>query len=341
MKLSSAQLPQHCSQPLKPIYLLSSSEPLLVQEAREQLIQAAQKQGYMETELLCVEPHFDWQQIPASTANFSLFAQKKLIDCRLPQPKPGDAGTAALQTYCKMANPDCVLIISTDKVDATAQKSRWYKLIDEHGAVLPLWPLKANEFPKWLQQRLSQRGLQCPPKAIALLAERTEGNLLAASQEIEKLQLLYDHGPLTLEQVEHSVIQASRYDIFQLIDTAMSGDAKKCYQILEQLRAEGNEPPLILWALTRELRTVAQFAFGLEQGRKLPELFQAYHTWDNRKPILQQALRHLSLRRCYELLQHAQKTDSVIKGLGVGNAWDELLKLALSLAGIPLGLPTI
>jgi DNA polymerase III subunit delta len=339
MKLSSAQLPQHCSQPLKPIYLLSSSEPLLVQEAREQLIQAAQKQGYTETELLCVEPHFDWQQIPASTANFSLFAQKKLIDCRLPHAKPGDAGTAALQAYCKMANPDCVLIISTDKVDATSQKSRWYKLIDEHGAVLSLWPLKANEFPRWLQQRLSQRGLQCPPKAIALLAERTEGNLLAASQEIEKLQLLYDRGPLTLEQVEDSVIQASRYDIFQLIDTALSGDAKKCYQILDQLRAEGNEPPLILWALTRELRTITQLAYGVAQGRKLSNLLQEHRIWDTRKAVLQQALRHLSLRRCHELLQHAQHTDSVIKGVNTGNVWDELLKLALSLAGIPLCRP--
>lgn len=331
MKLSSAQLPQHLTQSLKPIYLLTSSEPLLVQETRERLIQAAKQQGYSETELMTVEPRFDWQTLPASAANLSLFADKKILDCRLGSSKPGDAGLAALTRFGELANPDCLLIISADKLDAATQKSRWVKLIDELGVIITLWAPNPKQFLGWIAERAEKQGLRLSKEAIALIADRTEGNLLAASQECEKLSLLYGNQAISLAQAEASVLQASRFDLFQLVDTALSGDKKRSLHMLMQLRGEGLEPTLILWGLTRELRSLSEMAFQLQAGKNLAAIFQAHRTWDTRKPLLQQALKRLSLARCYELMHQAQETDATIKGLRTGQVWDQLTQLTLGL----------
>lgn len=334
MRLRSDQLAAHLAKPLLPIYLVSGDEPLQLNEATDALRAAARAQGYSEREVLQVEAGFDWGALAAAGSNLSLFAERRLIELRMPSGKPGDAGSKALCAYAAAATPDNLLLISCGKLDKQQQKSKWFTALESAGAVIQIWPVEPSALPGWIRQRLQGRGLQPTAEAAQLLAERVEGNLLAAAQEVEKLALLYGGGGLDAEQVRSAVADSARYDVFELADTALAGDGARCARVLEGLRGEGDDPVLILWALVREVRALAQVAAGQAAGTPLETLFQQHKVWDKRKPLYQAALKRHNLRRWRALLRRAARLDRICKGAEPGNPWDELLQFSLLMAGV-------
>jgi len=334
MRLRAEQLPSHVEKPLLPIYLVSGDEPLQLNEATDALRAAARAQGYSEREVLQVETGFDWSALAAAGSNLSLFAERRLIELRMPSGKPGDAGSKALSAYAAAATLDNLLLISCGKLDKQQQKSKWFTALEGAGAVIQIWPVEPPALPGWIGQRLRSRGLQPTVEAAQLLAERVEGNLLAAAQEVEKLALLCGAGPLDAEQVRSAVADSARYDVFELADTALAGDGARCARVLEGLRGEGDEPVLILWALVREVRALAQIAAGQAGGTPLDTLLQQHKVWDKRKPLYLAALKRHNLRRWRALLRRAARLDRICKGAEPGNPWDELLQFSLLMAGV-------
>jgi DNA polymerase-3 subunit delta len=334
MRLRADDLEGHLKRGLLPIYLVSGDEPLQLNEATDALRAAARAQGYTEREVLQVETGFDWGALAAAGSNLSLFAERKLIELRLPSGKPGDAGAKALTAYATAPSPDNLLLISCGKLEKQQQSSKWFKALEAAGAVLQVWPVEPRALPGWIRQRLLSRGMQPTPEAAQLLAERVEGNMLAAAQEVEKLVLLHGTGALDGETVRTAVADSARYDVFELADAALGGDAARCARIVEGLRGEGEEPVLILWALVREVRTLALVAAEQAAGTPLDTLLQQQRVWDKRKPLYQAALKRHNLRRWRALLRRAARLDRVCKGAEPGNPWDELLQFSLLMAGV-------
>jgi len=333
MRLRPEQLDGHLRQRLSPVYLISGDEPLQIQEVADAIRAAARAQGFTERQVMHVESSFDWSALAAEAGALSLFAERKIIDLRLPSAKPGDKGSKALVEYTARPPEDNLLLITAGKLEREQQNSKWFKSIDGCGVVVQVWPLDHKALPGWIAQRLTSRGLSATPEAVALLAERVEGNMLAAAQEVEKLAMLYGTGQLDVEAVRGAVADSSRYDVFELADAALAGDAARCARILEGLHGEGEEPVLILWSLVREIRTLALIAAAQANGTPLDALFAEHRIWDKRKPLFRAALGRASARRWQQLLRRAARTDRVCKGMEQGNPWDELLQLSLLVAG--------
>ncbi|KUJ83323.1 DNA polymerase III subunit delta [Microbulbifer flavimaris] len=329
MRLNPRQLPQSLNKGLAPIYIVSGDEPLLVQECCDSIRAAAKKQGFNERELLHAEHNFDWGQLLASAGSMSLFAEKKLIEVRLPNGKPGDKGSKALQEFAQIGGEDLVLLLVLPKVDRSQLNSKWMKTLEQRGALIQVWPVDANEMPRWIHQRLRAEGLDAEPEAIQILAERVEGNLLAASQEIEKLKLLSSDNLITAATMNDAVASSARYDVFGLIDRALAGDAEAAVKTLHGLRAEGVEAPVVLWALAREIRSLLEIGEKLDQGQPINRLVRI----QKRQPLVQTALSRLSRRQLEALLLRARAVDNAIKGGRELNPWTGLLELSLNLSG--------
>jgi len=268
VKLKAEQLPKQLAAALAPVYAISGDEPLLCQEAADAIRAACKQAGYGERQVFSADAHFDWGRLYEAGASLSLFAEKTLLDVRLPSGKPGDKGAAVLLEYLDNPPADKILLLSLPKLDSSTQKSKWCKALAEHKAacLVQIWPVEAAALPGWISQRLAAAGLSADNEAAALLAERVEGNLLAAAQEIEKLKL-HDHsGRLTVESVQAAVADSARFDLFGLIDSALQGDAAHALRTLYGLRSEGVDSVVILWALARELRTLAALAAAQAQG---------------------------------------------------------------------------
>ena len=331
MQLSIEKLETHLAQGLAPVYFFSGDEPLQLGEAADAVRGTARAQGFTEREVMDVDKGFDWNNLIAAGNALSLFAERKLIDLRLPSGKPGKDGGEALMEYTARPPEDTVLLISSGKIDKRSQQTKWFQALDKLGVTLQVWPVEAREMPQWLARRLQSRGLHASPDAVAMVAERVEGNLLAAAQEVDKLLLLYGEGKLSAEQVETAVADSARYDVFNLVDVALLGEIPRLMRMLEGLRGEGVEPILVLWALSREIRNLAEMAARMEQGQA-PERVMAA-VWAKRKPAVQAGLRRHNSARWQQMLRRAARLDRVVKGAAAGNAWDELLQLALLMAG--------
>ena len=343
MKLASAQLAKHLLGELAPIYLVSGDEPLLCQEATDAIRDAARKQGFDERQVFNADANFDWGSLLQAGASLSLFAQRRLLELRLPSGKPGDKGASALIEYASRPVEDTILLISLPKLDGNTQKSKWGKaLIDNpHTQFVQIWPVDAAQLPQWVRQRLSNAGLAAQQDAVELIAARVEGNLLAAAQEVEKLKLLAEGNQVTLETVQAAVADSARFDVFGLVDAILIGDATHALRILEGLRGEGVEPPVILWALARELRSLAGLALQFSQGVPLDKAFSQARppVWDKRRPLVGKALQRHTALRWNQLLQDAQHLDAQIKGQAPGSVWTGLSRLCLLMAGQRLPLP--
>lgn len=333
MRLRAESLAEHLSRPLLPVYWVSGDEPFQIDEACKQIRRAAQAQAYTERQVFHAERSFDWQQLRQSTENLSLFAERKLIELRLPSGKPGTEGSAALQDYVKAPPPDTVLLVISGKLEASQQKSKWFSAVEQAGAWLAVWPLEANRLPQWIAQRLRLRQMQASPEAIQLLVDRIEGNLLAADQELEKLCLLYGSGQIDAAQVQAAVSDSARFDIFGLVDDALDGKHGRLARVMFGLRAEGMEPILVLWALHREIRALAQMARECEAGQSVDRVMASYRVWDKRKALVRKALQRGTARDWAAMLTTCSRLDRLVKGQGTGRAWDELLELAFALAG--------
>ncbi|HBO1240632.1 DNA polymerase III subunit delta [Pseudomonas aeruginosa] len=343
MKLTPAQLAKHLQGPLAPVYVVSGDEPLLCQEACDAIRQACRERDFGERQVFNAEANFDWGLLLEAGASLSLFAEKRLIELRLPSGKPGDKGAAILQEYLQRPPEDTVLLLSLPKLDGSTQKTKWAKaLIDGNAAqFIQVWPVDVHQLPQWIRQRLSQAGLSASPEALELIAARVEGNLLAAAQEIEKLKLLAEGNQIDAATVQAAVADSARFDVFGLIDAALGGESAHALRILEGLRGEGIEPPVILWGLAREIRLLAGLAQQYGQGIPLEKAFAQARppVWDKRRPLLTRALQRHSSSRWNQMLRDAQLIDAQIKGQAPGSPWSGLSLLALTLAGQRLGLP--
>lgn len=344
MKLSPAQLAKQLKSPLAPVYVVSGDEPLLCQEAADAIRNAARSQGFGERQVFNADANFDWGQLYEAGASLSLFAEKRLLELRVPSGKPGDKGAAAILEYLKRPAEDTVLLISLPKLDGSAQKSKWAKALLDGPQVqfVQIWPIDAQQLPQWIRQRLAQAGLSASQEAVELIAARVEGNLLAAAQEVEKLKLLAEGNQVDADTVQAAVADSARFDVFGLLDCTLRGEAAHALRMLDGLRGEGVEPPVVLWALARELRLLAGLAQQYAQGVPLERAFAQARppVWDKRRPLVSRALQRHPAAHWNQLLLEAQLIDAQIKGQAAGDPWNGLARLALAVAGQRLSLPS-
>lgn len=331
------QLSADLKRGLRPVYLVSGDETLLVQEACDAIRAAARAAGFSERQVLHAEGSFNWSELLAANSELSLFAERKLLDLRLPSGKPGDEGSKTLCAFCAATNDDTLLLITAPKLDASAKRSKWYKALESTGAVIICWPIAVEQLPGWLEARLKRAGLNADSAALELLADRVQGNLLAAAQEVEKLALYADQGLVTVDTITAAVGDSARFDVFALVDTALSGNAAAALRTLRGLRAEGTEAPVVLWALSRELRLLYSCAVPMENGAGIDRLLDANRVFDRRKPLLKAALRRLGSRRLTGLIRRAAAADRAIKGAGDGDPWLLMEDILLALAGVRPG----
>jgi len=331
VKLQPQQLDAHLKQGLASVYFISGDEPLQLQEAADAIRVAAQTEGYSERQVMHVEPGFDWNQLLAEASALSLFAEKRIIDLRMPSAKPGREGGAALKAYTQSLPPDTLLLIQAGKLEGSARNSAWVKALDKAGVMIQVWPLNAGQTQQWLDRRLRTAGLHPDRDAVQLLSGRIEGNLLAAAQEVEKLRLLHEPGPLSADDVVSAVTDSARYTAFEMVDTALQGNHAHAVKMLQGLREEGvNEVP-ILWTLSRDIRLLTDYTELQARGENPDRALQS--AWRNRHGLLKQAARRLTMETCHALLAQCAQLDAVTKGQAAGNSWDGLLQLVSSLSG--------
>ena len=331
MRIRAEQLQQQLKKKLLPIYIVSGDEPLLIQETADMVRAACRTHGFSDREVMHVDNSFSWDDLLASNSAMSLFSDRKLIELRMPTGKPGE-GSKALIEYASNASPDNLLLIICNKLEPSSTRSKWYKAIEDAGASVQVWPIDAKQLPRWIEQRLATAGLSASPDAVGLLADRVEGNLLAASQEIDKLKLYTDGDQIDADTVTAAVADNARYDIFGLVDRAMEGDAAGSLKMLQGLKAEGSQPTVVLWALAREIRTLSLCAEQIEAGNGLDRVLQNNRIWDKRKPITKTALNRLRAKRLNRLLQLANKIDQSIKGMDNANPWDLMEQLVMAMS---------
>ena len=329
MKLGPERLAAELKRPLPAAILIAGDEPLQREESADRIRAAARDQGYTDREVFVAERSFDWASLLASSASLSLFASKRLIELRLPTARPGPQGAEALSAYAKDPAPDTLLlVIAEDKLEGNPV---WASALERAGLMVQVWPVEPARVPAWVRERLKSRGLDATADAVALIAGRVEGNLLAAAQEVDKLALLHSSGPLDAEAVAEAVADSARFDAFKLVDAALSGDLPRSVRVLEGLKAEGEEPVLVLGALLRQLKELASLALEMEAGAPAQRVLAG--VWERRRPLLQAALKRRKARAWQRLLKRAERADRVLKGRAQGRPWDELLELTTGMAG--------
>jgi DNA polymerase-3 subunit delta len=334
MKIAYQQVEQHLSKKLAPIYLISGDELLLIQETVSLIREAARKTGFTERTSLSVEAGSDWsKQLHAEAHSLSLFATKRIVELHLAGTKPNVTTGKILKEIAANPIADTILIISTNKLDSKTEQTAWFKALDKAGVTITIWPIAIDQLPQWIMQRAKKTNLAMTADAAKRLAEQVEGNLLAAAQEIEKLGLLHLTGTIDVQAIEQTVTDNARFDIFTLVECALSGNSPRAIRILENLEAEDAEPLLVLWALTREVRTLAELAYQAKQGVALGSLFSKYRIWEKRQPAVRRFLQQHSVASCWNLLSQSAQIDRLIKGARPGNIWSELQQLTLRIAG--------
>jgi DNA polymerase III subunit delta len=326
------QLATHLQRELASIYLISGDEPLQMQEAADEVRAAARSQGFTEREVIDQLAGFDWSALNAAAEHLSLFGDRRLLELRLNSPKVGTEGAKALTAYAERPPEDTLLLITLPKLERAQSNSKWLKCLEQSGVVVQIWPVEGNRLPPWIEQRLRRAGLVPEPGVVEMLADRVEGNLLAASQEIEKLLLLHGPGVISQERLLESVADSARFDVFGLVDTLLAGEAAKGLRMLQGLRAEGIAAPVVLWAISREIRALAQMAHEVEQGRHADQVMGTHRVWDKRKPLVRRGLqRRPALWR--QLLSICARADRAIKGLESVDPWLLFEELVLGMAG--------
>jgi DNA polymerase-3 subunit delta len=328
MRIRLEQLSGKLGSPLPAAWLVAGDEPLLVGEAADAIRARAREEGYTDRETFFVEGRFDWGNVLGSSQSLSLFASRRVLEVRMASPRPGPDGGKVLAELAANPPPDTLVLVVTGRLDRDVLSSAWGRAFEQHGILLQVWPVEVTALPGWLRARAARHGMQMTEEAARLLALRVEGNLLAAHQEIEKLALTREAGTVDEDDVAVSVANSARYDVFQLGEAALSGDAARALRILEGLRGEGVEAPIVLWLLAREIRALAAArrdgparAFGPQAER--------------RARALQAAVQRMAGRRLGPLVAQAAYVDRCIKGLGRGDPWDELTTLVADLAGVP------
>jgi DNA polymerase-3 subunit delta len=320
---------------LSPIYLITGDEPLQVAESTDAIRQQARAMGFEERLVFHADSSFDPSDLSAAAGAMSLFATQRLLELRL-SAVPSKAIGEALVAYAEDPPPDTVLMITAPKLDGAKKKSAWYRAIDRAGAVVTVWPTEVTQLPKWVEQRMRERGLTPDSEAVAMIVQRVEGNMLAAAQEVDKLALLLGDGQVSAEGVVQAVADSARFDVFKLTESALDGDAARFARILDGLRGEGTAAAMVLWALHRDIAQLHTMRERLTEGANVDALLNEWRIWDRQKPRWRTALTRTSLASCRALLSGCAVTEEVVKGGRKGDAWQSLRALGLTLAGVAL-----
>ncbi|ERP85341.1 DNA polymerase III subunit delta [Alcanivorax sp. P2S70] len=327
MRLRPEQLGKHLSSGLMPVYLVAGDEPLQQQELLDDLRRAARDQGYDERHRFSADTGIDWNAVLNEAQSMSLFGGRRILELVLGEKRPDKNGSQILRDLFANPSPDTLILIRCSKLDRRKDmKSAWVTALDEIGAIIEVWPVEGNQLRNWLQDRLASRGLHAGDDALALLIERSEGNLLAAAQEVDKLALLVDNGQVSPEHVQQAVGDSSRYSPFDLTEATAQGDAHRVLHIIQTLRAEGVEPPVLLWALSRDIRILDGMLGGGPPPRLPPQRARAMQAQANR----------LNPQQLRAAQASAIRADQCVKGMAKGDPWQHVTNLALRLAGQPL-----
>ena len=333
MQLKGEQLAAHLERELKPVYVVYGDDPLLVIEAADAIRAAARRRGFDERKVLTGLAGFNWVELHHAAGNMSLFGGRTLIDLRIPTGKPGREGSAAIQDYCARQSPDALLLVTLPGLEWTEEKAAWLKALAEAGVAVKLIPPNLAELPAWIAGRLQRQQQSADHEGLRFIAERVEGNLLAAHQEILKLGLLFPVGNISLQQIQESVLNVARYDLDGLREALLLGDVARLTRTLDGLQQEGEPSPLILWAMTEEVRALAQVRVGMAGGQPVDLLLKDARVWGPRQSLFKRALQRISSKQANLALRHAARIDAMIKGAaGAGDVWDEFLRLGLAIS---------
>lgn len=338
-KVRPEQLAGALNKNIAPVYLVFGDEPLIVQECCDSVRSAARAQGFSERELHHTDAGFSWDELYNSANAMSLFADRKIIEIRIHNGKFADDAAKAIIDYCETPNDDTLLLLVSPKIDSRSQKSKWFTAIENTGVTVQVWPVSPAQMPRWVDQRLKAAGLNADSQAIDILCAKTEGNLLAAVQEVEKLMLVTDNGFIDPQTMTNAVMDSARYDIFGMVDKAMAGDSHAAAESLQGLRGEGSEPLTLLWALVREIRNINSIREAMDSGENFDMAARKNGIWDKRKPLVKAALKRLKSQQLQYLMRKAALADRATKGVAVGDVWNILLEMTLGLAGVQVLTP--
>jgi DNA polymerase-3 subunit delta len=332
LKLPYSQLATHLERGLARNYLIAADEPLLVAEATDAIRRAAMQDGFAERSLHFVERGFRWDRLLADADSLSLFSSKRIVEIRMAKPRPGDVGAKAIRALAEDEDPDRVVIISIQsRLDRSAAKAVWIRSVEQHGVLVEIRPVSRLEMPRFITARARKHGLSVTPAAAELLADRVEGNLLAANQELAKLGLIMDDGSVDEDAVLASVATSARFDVFRLSDALIAGDVGRAFTVLNGLRDEGVQPPLVLWAIAREISLLAHLKHGTTRGRPLGEVMNGLGVWQSRKQLLAAALDRYSNDDLVRLLQRAAELDRAVKGGERLPVWESVSSLVFEM----------
>ncbi len=344
MQLALPQLGSHLQKGLRSLYTLHGDEPLLMQEAADAIRAAARAQGYTERTVHTVQgAHFDWSEVLAAGGSLSLFADRQIVEVRIPSGKPGKDGSAAIQQLVAQAqdNDATLTLFLLPRLDLATRKGAWFGALDNGGVSIQVDTIGRAALPQWIAQRLQQQGQHVASgeegqRTLQFFADRVEGNLLAAHQEIQKLGLLYPAGALSLAQVEAAVLNVARYDVFKLSEAVLSGQVARVQRMLDGLQAEGEAEVLVHYTLAEDIRALKRVKDAMAAGQPLPVALKAQHIWGPRERLFERVLPRLSPARLNNLLQSAHQVDGIVKGLKVPDwpqdGWQALHRLALRFA---------
>lgn len=344
MQLALAQLGAHLQKGLRSLYTLHGDEPLLMQEAADAIRAAAREQGYTERTVHTVQgAHFDWSEVLAAGGSLSLFADKQIVEVRIPSGKPGKDGSAAIQQLVEQAqgNDSTLTLFMLPRLDFPTRKGAWFGALDNGGVSIQLDTIERAALPQWIAQRLQQQGQHVAAgeegqRTLQFFADRVEGNLLAAHQEIQKLGLLFPQGELSQAQVESAVLNVARYDVFKLSEAVLSGQVARVQRMLDGLQAEGEAEVLVHYTLSEDIRALKRVKDAMAGGQPLPMALKAQRIWGPRERLFERVLPRLSPARLNNLLQSAHQVDGIVKGLKVPDwpqdGWQALHRLALRFA---------
>ena len=349
MQLSAQQLAGHLQKGLRSLYTLHGDEPLLVQEAADAIRAAARTQGYTErTSHTVAGAHFDWSEVLAAGGSLSLFADKQIVEVRIPSGKPGKDGSVALQALAQSAqgNDSTLTLVLLPRLDKATRTGAWFAALESGGVSIQLDPVERHALPQWIAQRLQQQGQRVEAgdvgqRTLQFFADRVEGNLLAAHQEIQKLALLYPAGELRQEQVEAAVLNVARYDVFKLSDAVLGGQVQRVQRMLDGLQAEGEAEVLVHWALAEDIRALKRVTDALRAGRPMPVALRENRIWGPKERHFERIAPRVSPVAVARLLRSAHTVDGIVKGLKVpdwpADGWQALQRLGMQFSRVCRG----
>ena len=335
MQLRAEQLEGHLARTLESVYAVHGDEPLLALEAADAIRAAARKRGFAEREVFEPGRGFDWSELAHALASQSLFGGQKIVELRLPGGKPGTQGADAIERCCERPSADVLLLVTLPRLDRATQGSAWFGALARAGVVVDVFPVDRAKLPAWIGARLARQGQRAPREVLDFLADRVEGNLLAAHQEVQKLALLAPQGELGLELVREAVANVARFDVAAASEALLGGDIVRYVRIIDGLRGEGEAPTYVLWTLSEDLRALGRVQSGLAAGRSIDDLLRENRVWGARQQPMKAAARRVSAAALARSLVHASEIDRAIKGVGQGEPWQEFIRLGLNLADGP------